>query len=81
MDAPDRSYALRQPQDPEQLAPRHASGAVLPHGGAPPAELVEQIAARLRPVCAHLDPALFDALVLDVARFTLRWGAVRRPLP
>ena len=37
------------------------------------APLVEDVARRLRTVCAGMAPAAFDALVLDIARFHLRW--------
>jgi hypothetical protein len=51
-----------------------------PGDAPPPAELIEQVAARLRRVCAHMEPEQFNALVLSVARFTMRWGD-ERPRP
>ena len=33
------------------------------------------VAARLRPVCADLPTAEFDALVNDIARLKVRWAA------
>jgi hypothetical protein len=60
--------------------PSAAHPAPDPHGNdAPPAVLLEQVADRLRPVRGQMDAAHFHALVLDVARFTLRWGETRRP--
>jgi hypothetical protein len=38
------------------------------------ARLTADVAARLRPVCAALPPADFDALVEDIARLKLRWA-------
>lgn len=38
------------------------------------ARLTADIAARLRPVCAAMPPADFDALVNDIARLKLRWA-------
>ena len=38
------------------------------------ARLTVDIAARLRPVCAGMPPAAFDALVADIARLKLRWA-------
>jgi len=66
MDAPDRSSAGHPAPGP-------------PGADAPPAALLEQIAARLRPVRGEMDAAHFEALVRDVARFTVRWGETRRP--
>jgi hypothetical protein len=38
------------------------------------ARLTADIAARLRPACAAMPPATFDALVEDIARLKLRWA-------
>jgi hypothetical protein len=38
-------------------------------------ELVTQIAGRLRPVCANMPPAEFDAMVRTIAERTHRWEA------
>jgi len=38
------------------------------------ARLTADIAARLRPVCAAMEPATFDALIQDIARLKLRWA-------
>ncbi len=35
--------------------------------------LVGEVSRRLRGVCAEMPPEAFDALVLDIARFHLRW--------
>lgn len=35
--------------------------------------LRDEVARRLRTVCADMPPDAFDALVLDVVRFRLRW--------
>ena len=40
------------------------------------ARLTDDIAARLRPACAAMPPAAFDALVEDIARLKLRWADV-----
>jgi hypothetical protein len=36
--------------------------------------LTADVAARLRPVCAAMPPADFDALVDGIARLKLRWA-------
>ncbi len=33
------------------------------------------VAARLRPACAHFDPAVFETLVAAVVTFKRRWAA------
>lgn len=38
------------------------------------APLYENVATRLRTACAHMTPADFHALVLDIARMKLRWS-------
>lgn len=38
------------------------------------AEMIEAVSIRLKPVCADMDGATFDALVLKIARFRVRWG-------
>jgi hypothetical protein len=38
-------------------------------------ELVTQISARLRPVCADMPQAEFDAMVRTIAERTYRWEA------
>jgi hypothetical protein len=38
-------------------------------------ELVAQIAGRLRPVCANMPQAEFDAMVRTIAERTYRWEA------
>jgi hypothetical protein len=38
------------------------------------ARLTADVAARLRPACAAVPPADFDALVDDVVRLKLRWA-------
>ena len=39
------------------------------------ARLAADVAARLGPVCGHLPPVEFDALVHEIARMKLRWEA------
>ncbi len=34
----------------------------------------ESLARRLRSVCAGMDSAEFDALILKIAQFKIRWG-------
>jgi hypothetical protein len=43
------------------------------------ARLTADVAARLRPVCADMPPASFDALVGDVARLKHRWADAASP--
>ena len=38
------------------------------------APLYANVASRLRTACAHMSPADFHALVLDIARMKLRWS-------
>ena len=38
-----------------------------------PAELLQQIAARLRPVCSNLPDEIFTQLVRDVAKVKLKY--------
>ena len=38
-----------------------------------PAELLQQIAARLRPVCSNLPDEIFTQLVKDVAKVKLKY--------
>ena len=37
--------------------------------------LPADVAARLRPACAHLDPEVFETLVRAVVAFKRRWAA------
>ncbi len=39
------------------------------------ARLIDDVAARLRPVCRDMRPADFDVMVLHIARMKLRWAA------
>lgn len=46
-----------------------------------PLALVDEIAGRLRPVCAHLPPDEFTALVAEIARTKIRFARREASLP
>ena len=66
-----RSTPSPLPGLPDAIGPTGSAGG---EDGPPPPALLAEIAGRLRRVCIDMDAGTFDALVLDVARFTIRWG-------
>lgn len=66
------------PPDSPALCPPGA-----PSGGgataARHARLTAEAAARLGPLCRHMERERFNGLVADVVRFTLRWSDDVRP--
>lgn len=63
-----------------RLPPSHASEVKLADTPNPALELLERdIAARLKPVCAHMSPERFVELVRDIARVKLKYDPQSPP--
>jgi hypothetical protein len=76
---PRDHLSARPCEAPEAPPPeRHASAPDTTPNTPSPA-LIASTAARLQPFCGSMSAEDFEALVVDVARFTARWSPVRRP--